>query len=354
MKKSKNNMKQRYNLTSFKYRYNLSENQFNLIFSRMTDLEKTICLENGWDKLGFQNFLEYIGQEGRQYFSERQLNQFINQAIAQTMAIGSFIYLKMLKTSGYSSEKKLDLLLHQLGAEIDGNQMLQLVGTHKIADDLPPHHLFFHELARLVQVSYKGKILNNRKIHQLRMYIDRHNIHYIRHHFKLIGMTDEEALIRYARAKSENGGLNGKRLIAERGRFHNKYKGQTSLGKLNRKRLCPNFHGEFILDEKGHFVSQWNVLEENDKGEIISDLTHYQQKYKGRLTYFEEQIVNGESFNYANRNGKVHRNLDVFPCRTYDYGMRKKISKYWTTPLLNEYKWSKVDKAKHKSYRKGL
>ncbi len=86
-------------------------------------------------------------------------------------------------------------------------------------------------------------------IHQLRMYIDRQNIMYIRDFFKE----------RYVFAAKPQG-MGGRKLKKSSARLHNKYLEGASYSLINKKRLTPNFHSEFILNEEGTFVTQWDVL----------------------------------------------------------------------------------------------
>ncbi|MDT2570504.1 DUF3114 domain-containing protein [Enterococcus raffinosus] len=205
-------------------------------------------------------------------------------------------------------------------------------------------HEFLNLWAKTVQSAYKGKELDDARVHQLRMYIDRNNINYIRATYGN-GISDEEALKLYAKAE-----LKGKKMIAEKGRLHNKYlkaEGYTS-GNENRKRTSPDFHSEFILDSNGKFVSQWNVLETDKNGNVITDWEYYKKKYptaEARKN-FESQIMNGESYNYGNKNDKEHNRLDVKPTKL-DYPLRKEIKESWGDPEDGtEYKWNEVDNKK--------
>ena len=59
-------------------------------------------------------------------------------------------------------------------------------------------------------------------------------------------------------------------------RLHNKYPEGASYSLINKKRLTPNFHSEFILNEEGTFVTQWDVLVEDWRGRLISNPAYYQ------------------------------------------------------------------------------
>ena len=105
------------------------------------------------------------------------------------------------------------------------------------------------------------------------MYIDRQNITYIRF-FKQEGDTDEQALKRYV-SSTKPQGMGGRKLKSS-ARLHNKYPEGASYSLINKKRLTPNFHSEFILNEEGTFVTQWDVLVEDWRGRLISNPAYYQ------------------------------------------------------------------------------
>lgn len=259
-------------------------------------------------------------------------------------------------------------LIHKMGGYIDDNNMLQLEKGFCIGEKIPPHGKIFQEIASSVEKVYGETGLcglggeKGRMIHQFRMYIDRHNIAYIRNNFKKEGMSDEEALKAYVDAPPECGGLGGVKMLREPARFHNKYPADLSYwkyqrGKENKKRLTPDFHSEFIIDREGNFVSQWNVLEEDVYGKIISDIEYYRRKYCGeenetatiprkqtkdeqkrlkrRTMSWEEvqrQIMDTESFNYASRNDSVHQRLDIKPPGEFDPDIRRQIARDWKSP----------------------
>lgn len=258
-------------------------------------------------------------------------------------------------------------LIHKMGGFIDENGMLQLKNGFYAGEKVPPHSKVFLRIADSVEKGYGETGLcelgglsevESRMIHQFRMYIDRHNIVYIRKNFKKAGMTDEEALKAYVQAAVEEGGLGGRKMLREPARFHNKYPAGSSYrsyqrGHENKKRLTPDFHSEFIIDRRGNFVSQWNVLEEDEQGKVISDIRYYRQKYleQGEKMWEEaqRQIMDTESFNYASRNDDVHQRLDILPPKKFDSELRRQIAREWKSPcksaktlkdLKNRYRYS--------------
>lgn len=249
--------------------------------------------------------------------------------------------------SGIEESNYILNLVHKMGGYIDENGMLQLKNGFCVGEQVPPHGKFFRELASYMEKTYGETGLagcsdrEGRMRHQLRMYIDRHNIAYVRKNFKKDGMTDEEALMAYVQAPSWQGGLGGAKMLREPARLHNKYPSGSSYrkyqkGRENKKRLTPDFHSEFIIDRDGAFVSQWNVLEEDRQGRVISDIEYYRQKYlaQGAEAWedAQRQIMDTESFNYASKNDKAHQRLDIEPPGLFDTNLRKQIGKEWKSP----------------------
>ena len=95
-------------------------------------------------------------------------------------------------------------------------------------------------------------------IHQFRMYIDKHNIEYVRNNFD--GKTDYEKLKNYA-AEFEFSLYYG-----EPSRHHNKIQKDSAFdGQKYDKILTPNRLSEFIINvETGEFVTEWDVLKTKD------------------------------------------------------------------------------------------
>ncbi|MGX6961942.1 DUF3114 domain-containing protein [Vagococcus xieshaowenii] len=344
----------RYILGIFRYRYRLTVKENQLLEHYHLIIQKIVCEQRGWDEKARAYFVKNCVKKYLTANETLSLDKVIQTELNQSLRVGTTLYYKMYKKSSLSTEKKIALLLNQMGAEIDNHGMLQLTGTHTFDVKMAPHGKFLHYFSKLVQRAYGREGLKDKRLHQFRIYIDEHNIRYIRSYFKLPSMNDEQALQLYVTNPKKSGGLGGRKLIAERGRFHNKSKRNAPRTSENRKRLCPNFHGEFIIDDEGEFVSQWNVLHRDFNHRVVSDWQYYQTVYRDKLDYFEEQIINGESFNYASWNGKIHRQLDVYPTRRLDYPIRRKIAKKWRSPGLKEYKWRQKDRAKTKYYRRGF
>ncbi len=307
--------------------------------------EEELYFTDGWDQKALQAYRDIVDATIKRAAPDKVYTILLN-LYAQTQLVGSKLYAALYTACGYEDQKKIALVLKQVGAVIEKGT-LQLSGNLKLDPNMPPHGKFLTLWAETVQRANKGQQLTDPRVHQFRMYIDQNNLNFVRKHYKAAGMTDEEALYRYAKDSSSKG-LNGLKMIAEKGRLHNKHLKTAEYlpGDENRKRVTPDFHSEFILDSKGNFVSQWNVLEKDDKGKIITDGTYYDQKYPTAQEQreFERQIMNGESYNYGNQNDQEHKNLDSVPPIKLDYPLRKTIGKKWQSPEDRKmYKWWQID-----------
>lgn len=301
----------------------------------------TLYFDYCWDNTAITTFFSHL------YF---QLNSQSKQSVDvlifklllhDTQLVGSTLYTKMFRTSRLTSLEKTELVLTQLGAELDSFDFLQLTGCHSLDPKMAPHSDFIELYCYCVRDAYKKQELENPQIHQLRMYFDKQNINYIRTQFPR--NTDEASLEAYRKAPYPLG-LGKKKLLREPARFHNKYPKNCDYNSyqasyLHRKRLTPNFHSEFILNQHGMFVSQWNVLKQLSPKEIISNPQNYQF-----TDDFKRELLNGESLNYATKNNQEHRRLDSEPPIKYDHLIRKLCKKGWKSPSLVDYDFNKVDK----------
>lgn len=295
----------------------------------------------GWDDSALTVHKRYLSDLLKKIEEASLLKSCLQQLNIELQLVGSRVYERLFEAAGSEDRKllteeqaknKLFLLLSHLGGKMDEEGMMQLSDPCLFDERLSPHAHFWQTLARTMQSAYPVKELSEPMFHQLRMYIDRQNIHYIRSRFKKSGMTDEQALAAYVQAPGPVG-RNGRRIEREPARYHNKLilgeKYSNRVGGNENKKRTVNFHSEFILDSKGNFVSQWNVLEKDEVNNgYHSSLSYYQRRFKENTAYFEEQLMNGESFNYAERNDDRHRRLDVRPPGKLDTPLRKNVGSY--------------------------
>lgn len=233
---------------------------------------------------------------------------------------------------------KIADFLEQAGAWLDEGGGLQLEHGLPFPEPLPPHAPELAEFAELVTEAYGKKGLprsdQGRMVHQLRYYIDEHNIAYVRRNYGGDKVCDRDALRAYADAE-----LDGEALLRDGARLHNKAplgtKRITQIIRLGTKHklLTPNRHSEFIVGRGGWFVTQWDWLERDSQGRVIWEYEHYRAKYAHdtrALTKMNGAFANTESFNYAPTGGasKLHTVLDVDPARM-DPDVRRAVKLDW-------------------------
>lgn len=285
---------------------------------RLTHQGEGLSYYSGWDKRAVLAYLEAVNTKfnmfaGNGYeagnVTKAEYMEVLENTYSSARQIGSDVYTYMFEESKIEPKKKAMLVLRQMGAYLDKNGMLQMGDGDRFAPDLTPHSAFFEDYAACVRKAYqkseqKYKTLDNQMIHQFRMYIDRHNIAYVRKYYK--GPTDYAKLQAYAKQ------FEMKLYYGEPSRHHNKIeRGSHFGGQKYDKILTPNRLSEFIVDvETGAFVTQWDVLKVQKDGTIASGPDGYlKEEVKAQCV-----IVDTESFNYAPADYmKAHEALDVLP-----------------------------------------
>ena len=284
---------------------------------RLTHQGEELSFFSGWDKRAVLAYLEAVntkfnafagnGYEAANVTKEEYLEELEN-TYKSARQIGSDVYTYMFETSKMEAKKKALLVLRQMGAYMDANGMLQFGNGDRFAPDMAPHAAFLEDYAACVREAYKKKksyrTLDNQMIHQFRMYIDRHNIEYVRKHFK--GPTDYAKLQAYAEH------FEMKLYYGEPSRHHNKIlRGEKFQKQKFDKILTSNRLSEFIINvENGSFITQWDVLEIKKDGTVASG----PEGYLKRKNEKQSVIVDTESFNYAPADYvKAHNALDVLP-----------------------------------------
>lgn len=180
---------------------------------------------------------------------------------------------------------------------------------NQFSDNLSPNHLFWSELARLVQVAYPGESMTednllSHQVHQFRYVISAYQAQWIREEFP--AKSDWQSMLAYLKDKKERRFWR-RRFdfdLTESARLHNKAPKHVILGfelPINLKILLA-FHTEFILDSRGHFANEIDPQGQTHNGNI-----------------------NGASFNYANHNDQRHYELDVAAIKRHDPFFRKRI-----------------------------
>ncbi|AXQ79086.1 DUF3114 domain-containing protein [Streptococcus chenjunshii] len=224
------------------------------------------------------------------------------------MLIGDQEFLDFWQKSSVGlTEKSARSLLEKLmqlaamPAELSGEAGEIQKLLESFSDSLVPDHKFWHELALAVQLAFPKETLSTadklaHQIHQFRYVISAYQAEWVRRCFP--GDTDRESLLHYLRTKKR------KRFwrrrfdfnLGESSRLHNKLpqSGNDISFPINIK-IVMGFHTEFILDSQDCFANELDP-----RGRKLNGL------------------INGASFNYANRNNRRHRELDIMPVKIHD------------------------------------
>lgn len=214
-----------------------------------------------------------------------------------------------------STSDKARLVLQELMDILEMPEELsgEIAQTRKLlnqfSDNLSPNHLFWSELARLVQVAYPGESMTednllSHQVHQFRYVISAYQAQWIREEFP--AKSDWQSMLAYLKDKKERRFWR-RRFdfdLTESARLHNKAPKHVILGfelPINLKILLA-FHTEFILDSRGNFANEIDPQGQTHNG-----------------------IINGASFNYANHNDQRHYELDVAAIKRHDPLFRKRI-----------------------------
>lgn len=302
----------------------------------------------GWDKRAIFAYLEAVdnkfgqfarGYEGEQITQEEYLEQ-LDRVYQSAHLIGSDVYTYMFESSQLKPKQKALLVIEQMGGYLDENGMLQLGGGDEFYLGMEPHSVFLEDYAQCVREAYKKKNksykrLDDPMIHQFRMYIDRHNIEYVRNNFD--GKTDYEKLRNYAKEFEFD------LYYGEPSRHHNKVSKDSPFEEQKYdKILTPNRLSEFIVDvETGEFVTEWDVLKTGKEETVLSrDASYKKERGKDR-----KKVVDTESFNYAPADYvEAHQMLDVLPASPakekkfyLENDFKKELKKVWKSPEKKVY-----------------
>lgn len=322
-----------------------------------------LCRHQGWDEAACD--AHRFAAFEQQSKGDTQIIAFLDEAERGLNYVGSPTYMRLFRQSELSHRAKVQLVLKHLGGGLDEHGMLQLEGPLTFDPQLEPHSRFYEYFAECVKHAYPGGLviadnphvskIELKMVHQLRHYIDRQNLLFIRCTFD--GETDYDKLLSFAKMSNQKLRYGGS------SRFHNRVSSDTDMRKDAKKgkRLSPqtndkittqNGLSEFILNvETGCFVSQWNQLELTSGGRlfdgqreitkqllteaVISDPSYYELSGEAG-----KEIADTESFNYDRgfldwlpwrRN---HQRFDMKPGgqEKMDSDLRKQAKKCWRFP----------------------
>ena len=263
-----------------------------------------------------------------------KLFTYLEQRFQSCQVFGSPLFQDLwnLETDNLDRKRARELLeysleLTQFPQELSGRpeETAQLLAHFD--GDLEPDAYFWASFARVVQKAFPKNQLAQKsdlakRVHQFRYLISAQQAQWVRDHFRKKGQTDREALVAYlaskhniSEAKDEFGLVDFHYFVdydlEESSRLHNKaasLRGQSGsvvmlypdFEPLVNIKIVMSFHTEFILASNGRFANELDPEGLDENG-----------------------LVNGASFNYANKNNKLHRSLDVQPVGPHDPAYRK-------------------------------
>lgn len=315
---------------------NVTWKEFNEYITGLRDQTNQLKEVDGWDQAAIDSYVQQVKKGTSNINTGSGLIAKRDELFAQTKEIGSDVYTIMYADSKIDSKAKVELVLKQLGAEMDGNDFMHLTSqTHKISENLPPHGDFNMYFRRDVVKAFGDKHLNSLKdenlsdkernnelkkisqkeialrqqVHFFRYYLDRQAIYYIRNHYE--GVNDYEKLLAYGKENNiefdYTTGANYHNRFEKSDGFKRPYnmkvqvpQGNSAKGKdLNNARMV-----EFIVNiDTGEFESQWDAYDKHKlpNGRYNSDPSAYSDDEL-------REIANTESFNYGPSKGQ---NSDV-------------------------------------------
>lgn len=173
---------------------------------------------------------------------------------------------------------------------------------------LSPSSSFWSELAQVVDVAFPGNSLAKpsdrlaKQVHQLRYLLSKQQSLWVREHYGQKGQSGCQALLAFLATCQPSSYQ-----LEESARLHNKQGFDRQSGDLVQPlpitaKVLVGFHSEFIVDQEGHLL---NILDTDSLN----------------------GLVNGASFNYAQKNGRRHRQLDVRPIRAHDPNYRQRVTR---------------------------
>ncbi len=238
----------------------------------------------------------------------------IERQFSQSLLVGSSLFKKMWTTeatvtSSKDAKQKLELLINclHLPDELSGklSQTVKLLANFD--ENMTPTDSFWDDLSTLIQIAFPDDSMsqNNqlaKKVHQLRYLISAQQAHWVRKYYKKQDDSDEKALAKYLIHLSSNDYS-----LTESARYHNKVATKFDADGYLKSEYADNveqsnfkvlihFHSEFILSESGQFLVAMDAADSTSRNSII----------------------NSASFNYANQNDDIHKELDVNPITYYE------------------------------------
>ncbi|MGG5369410.1 DUF3114 domain-containing protein [Enterococcus sp. AZ196] len=282
----------------------MSDKEYQVYLTKLRAQEKDLRVEDGWDKSAIKEYFKAANQQTRNLTAAEAMKKVV-ELYGQTRLAGSDLFIKMWNawdsgTSQIDAERKLNVLLKivQVTTTLPNDPKAVADLLSRFDKNLAPDNAFWRDLANEVQKAFPEPSLLTgdfgKQINNLRYVVSAQQAQYVRDNFK--GATDQEKLAQFlSGCKDYN--------LWESDRLHHK-KANEGQGdwpdgyEEGNIKVVVDFNTEFILNGKGRFQ---NIIDPEGSS--------------------QNGIVNGASFNYANRNDydsknkndpkSVHGRLDV-------------------------------------------
>lgn len=283
----------------------MSDKEYEVYLTKMQAQEKDLRVKDGWDKSAIKAYFQEANKQTKDLSAANAMKK-VEEMYGQTRLAGSDLFIQMWNAwdtgTQFDAERKLNVLLNivQVTSTLPNDPKAVADLLSRFDKKLAPDNKFWRDLANEVQKAFPepnplsgefGKQINN-----LRYVISAQQAQYVRDNFK--GATDQEKLAKFLSGCKEE-----EYDLWESDRLHLK-KGNYGQGDWpdgyegGNIKIVVDFNSEFILNGKGRFQ---NVIDPEGAS--------------------ENGVVNGASFNYANKNDynskkkndpkSVHGRLDV-------------------------------------------
>lgn len=281
----------------------MSDKEYEVYLTKMQAQEKDLRVKDGWDKSAIKAYFQEANKQTKDLSAANAMKK-VAEMYGQTRLAGSDLFIQMWNAwdtgTQFDAERKLNVLLNivQVTSTLPNDPKAVADLLSRFDKKLAPDNKFWRDLANEVQKAFPepnplsgefGKQINN-----LRYVISAQQAQYVRDNFK--GATDQEKLAKFLSGCKdynlwESDRLHQKKADNGKGDWPDGYEG----GNI---KIVVDFNSEFILNGKGRFQ---NVIDPEGAS--------------------ENGVVNGASFNYANKNDynskkkndpkSVHGRLDV-------------------------------------------
>ncbi|MGM0338843.1 DUF3114 domain-containing protein [Enterococcus sp. AZ007] len=319
----------------------MSDKEYQVYLTKLRAQEKDLRVEDGWDKSAIKEYFKAANQQTRNLTAAEAMKK-VAELYGQTRLAGSDLFIKMWNawdsgTSQIDAERKLNVLLKivQVTTTLPNDPKAVADLLSRFDKNLAPDNAFWRDLANEVQKAFPEPSLLTgdfgKQINNLRYVVSAQQAQYVRDNCE--GSTDQKKLAAFlSGCKDEDYDL------GESDRLHQK-KGGNGFGAWpdgyegGNIKVVVGFNTEFIINGKGRFQ---NIIDPEGAS--------------------QNGVVNGASFNYANKNDynakkpkdtkSVHGRLDV-NIGEVDPEWREKIldndNQRYKSPSTDEYKDSSSD-----------